>query len=67
MVNFDLRLPADLHEAIKAAADREWLSQHGRILWHLRLATGLGEAPNHPEGDSATPAPLRCGQHSPGP
>ncbi|GGW29889.1 hypothetical protein GCM10010320_06120 [Streptomyces caelestis] len=69
MVHGELRSPPpdDLHEAIKAAADREWRSQHGRILRYLRLATGLGEAPNHPEGDSA--ALPRCAAVSvpPGP
>ncbi|MGP3967605.1 Arc family DNA-binding protein [Streptomyces sp. 6N223] len=65
MVNFNLRLPDDVHEAVKAAAAREGRSQHGQILWYLRLATGLSETPNRPDGDSAASAPLRGSGHSP--
>ncbi|WP_405646999.1 Arc family DNA-binding protein [Streptomyces sp. NBC_00019] len=43
MVNFNLRLPDDLHEAIKAAAEREGRSRHGQILWYLRRAVENGE------------------------
>ncbi|QNP72109.1 toxin-antitoxin system HicB family antitoxin [Streptomyces roseirectus] len=59
MVNFNLRLPDDLHAAIKAAAAHDGRSAHGQMLWYLRRAVESSGKPNHPGGDPAPPVPLR--------
>lgn len=59
MVNFNLRLPDELHAAIKAAAERDGRSAHGQMLWYLRLATAAPETTVRPEGEPPSPAPLR--------
>ncbi|MGW1622694.1 toxin-antitoxin system HicB family antitoxin [Streptomyces sp. NPDC002172] len=64
MVNFNLRLPDDLHAAIKAAAERDGRSAHGQMLWYLRRATESSGTPDRPGGDPATPSPLRGNGHS---
>ncbi|WP_075735464.1 toxin-antitoxin system HicB family antitoxin [Streptomyces acidiscabies] len=65
MVNFNLRLPDDLHAAIKAAAEHDGRSAHGQMLWYLRQAVGVSGTPDHLGGD--TTAPLRGNGHSPRP
>jgi hypothetical protein len=39
MVNFNLRLPDELHAKIKAAAEHDRRSIHAEILWLLERAT----------------------------
>lgn len=38
MKKFTLRIPDDLHEAIRLSAEREQRSMHGQIIWLLRKA-----------------------------
>lgn len=65
MVNFNLRLPDDLHAAVKAAAERDGRSAHGQMLWYLRQAVESSCTPDRPDVDPTTPAPLRASGHSP--
>ncbi|MCI3274801.1 toxin-antitoxin system HicB family antitoxin [Streptomyces cylindrosporus] len=51
MVNFNLRLPDDLHAAIKAAAERDGRSAHGQMLWYLRRAVESDAAPAPVQGN----------------
>jgi len=67
MVNFNLRLPDDLHAAIKAAAERDGRSAHGQMLWYLRRAVEASGTPDRPGGDPATSAPLPGSGHPPRP
>ncbi|KND31422.1 hypothetical protein IQ63_26620 [Streptomyces acidiscabies] len=67
MVNFNLRLPDDLHAAIKAAAEHDGRSAHGQMLWYLRQAVTASGTPDRPGDDPATPAPLHENGYSPRP
>ncbi|WP_416973566.1 Arc family DNA-binding protein [Streptomyces sp. 4F14] len=64
MVNFNLRLPDDLHAAIKAAAEHDGRSAHGQMLWYLRQAVESPGTPDRPGGDPAASAPPRGNGHS---
>ncbi|MCX4910032.1 Arc family DNA-binding protein [Streptomyces sp. NBC_00878] len=67
MKHVNLRLPDDLHEQARAAADADDRSLNSWLVAVVRRAVTLGKTPNRPEGDSATPAPLRGSGHSPQP
>ncbi|WP_406331539.1 Arc family DNA-binding protein [Streptomyces sp. NBC_00203] len=67
MKHVNLRLPDDLHEQARAAADADDRSLNSWLVTVVRRAVTLDETPNRPEGDSATPAPLRGSGHSPRP
>ncbi|MCT9076949.1 Arc family DNA-binding protein [Streptomyces fulvoviolaceus] len=56
MKHVNLRLPDDLHEQARAAADADDRSLNSWLIAVVRRAVTLGETPNRPEGDSATPA-----------
>ncbi|WP_190173785.1 Arc family DNA-binding protein [Streptomyces mirabilis] len=63
MKHVNLRLPDDLHEQARAAADADDRSLNSWLI-AVRRAVTSGNTPNRPEGDSATPAPLRGSGHS---
>lgn len=41
LISLMVRLPADVHEALKAAAKRESRSLNGQVVYLLRQALGL--------------------------
>jgi hypothetical protein len=67
MKHVNLRLPDDLHEQARAAAEADDRSLNSWLIAAVRRAVTSGKTPNRPEGDSATPAPLRGSGHSPRP
>ncbi|MCT9108041.1 YlcI/YnfO family protein [Streptomyces mirabilis] len=67
MKHVNLRLPDDLHEQARAAAEADDRSLNSWLIAAVRRAVTPGKTPNRPEGDSATPAPLRGSGHSPRP
>ncbi|MFF2426202.1 YlcI/YnfO family protein [Streptomyces mirabilis] len=66
MKHVNLRLPDDLHEQARAAADADDRSLNSWLIAAVRRAVTSGKTPDR-EGDSATPAPLRGSGHSPRP
>ncbi|MGO1791704.1 MAG: Arc family DNA-binding protein [Micrococcaceae bacterium] len=63
----NLRLPDDVHEqAVSAAADDD-RSLNSWLISVVRRAAAAGDTPDRPDGDPATPAPLRGSGHSPRP
>ncbi|MFE2515425.1 Arc family DNA-binding protein [Streptomyces mirabilis] len=64
MKHVNLRLPDDLHEQARAAADADDRSLNSWLIAVVRRAVTSGKTPNRPEGDSATAAPLRGSGHS---
>jgi hypothetical protein len=48
MVNFNLRLPDDLHAKIKATAEQSRRSIHAEILWRLERSLGQGKRETDP-------------------
>jgi hypothetical protein len=67
MKHVNLRLPDDLHDQAKAAAAADDRSLNSWLVAVVRRAVAPGGTPNRPDGDSATPAPLRGSGHSPRP
>lgn len=69
MVKLNLRLPEELHArlAAQATADRRSLNSEILHLIEVGLAVIAPETPDRPDGDPATPAPLRGSGHSPRP
>nr|QIY77380.1 Arc family DNA-binding protein [Streptomyces sp. RLB1-33] len=60
----NLRLPDDLHEQARAAAEADDRSLNSWLIAVVRQAVTSGKTPKRPEGDSATPAPPRGSGHS---
>ncbi|MFF2460842.1 Arc family DNA-binding protein [Streptomyces mirabilis] len=60
MIRFSLRIPADLHEQVtaQAAADRRSLNSEILHLLEVALTAPRPDA-GSPDGDPASPAPLR--------
>lgn len=56
MKHVNLRLPDDLHEQARAAAEADDRSLNSWLIAAVRRAVTPGKTPNRPEGDSATPA-----------
>ncbi|MFC9915719.1 Arc family DNA-binding protein [Streptomyces sp. NPDC059862] len=67
MIKFNFRMPDDLYESAKVAAAADDRSLNSWLVAVVRRAVQSGETPNRPEGDSATPAPLRGSGNSPRP
>ncbi|WP_315986670.1 Arc family DNA-binding protein [Streptomyces sp. STR69] len=69
MIKFTLRLPEDLHQRLtgQAATDRRSLNSEMLHLLEAGLTAVAPETPNHPGGDSASPAPLHGNGRSPRP
>ncbi|AXE78398.1 toxin-antitoxin system HicB family antitoxin [Streptomyces atratus] len=61
MVKLNLRIPDDLHVrlAAQAAADRRSLNSEILHLIEVGLAAIASGTPDRPDGDPASPAPLR--------
>ncbi|QIY77380.2 Arc family DNA-binding protein [Streptomyces sp. RLB1-33] len=64
MKHVNLRLPDDLHEQARAAAEADDRSLNSWLIAVVRQAVTSGKTPKRPEGDSATPAPPRGSGHS---
>ncbi|MFE2319687.1 YlcI/YnfO family protein [Streptomyces sp. NPDC059441] len=67
MKQVNLRLPDDLHEQARAAAEADDRSLNSWLIAAVRRAVTSDKTPNRPEGDSTAPAPLRGSGHSPRP
>ncbi|MFF2129944.1 Arc family DNA-binding protein [Streptomyces olivochromogenes] len=67
MKHVNLRLPDDLHEQARAAADADDRSLNSWLVTVVRRAVTPGTTLNRPDGDPATAAPLRGSGHSPRP
>lgn len=55
MKHVNLRLPDDLHEQARAAADADDRSLNSWLVAVVRRAVTLGETPNRPEGPGTLP------------
>lgn len=49
MVSINLRLPSDLHKAIKASGKRNERSLNSEIIYAIKLYLGQVEKPDQPE------------------
>ncbi|MCX4409460.1 Arc family DNA-binding protein [Streptomyces sp. NBC_01764] len=58
MKQVNLRLPDDLHEQARAAAEADDRSLNSWLIAAVRRAVTSDKTPNRPEGDSAAPAPF---------
>ncbi|WGD42349.1 TA system antitoxin ParD family protein [Streptomyces cathayae] len=66
MVNFNVRFPDDLHARVRAqaAADRRSINSEILHLIEVGLAAVASGTRDRPDGDPASPAPLRGGPDS---
>jgi len=67
MRHVNLRLPDDLHERARSAAEADDRSLNSWLVSLVRRAVESGGTPDRPDGDPAAPAPLRGSGHSPRP
>ncbi|MFP3992177.1 YlcI/YnfO family protein [Streptomyces sp. E11-3] len=67
MKHVNLRLPDDLHEQARAAAEADDRSLNSWLVSLVRRAVEPGGTPNRPADDSNSPAPLRGSGRSPRP
>jgi hypothetical protein len=63
----NLRLPDDVHELAVAAAARDDRSLNSWLVSIARREAGSTSTPDRPDGDPATPDPLRGRSDSPSP
>ncbi|MEU8802353.1 Arc family DNA-binding protein [Spirillospora sp. NPDC048819] len=64
MIKFNFRLPEDLYDRAKAAAQADDRSLNSWLVSLVRHAVEQGATPDHLDGDPATPDPPRGSRHS---